>query len=127
MLSPLEGLLSGDGIFFSGVPFLILSLSLLFMFAAGQFDAAEASVASEGSWIEALLPCRCWVYEATVELEDGRDISWPIDGSLSSKLVVGVLKAGRSKTCRIEGLRNESSTWGRGRIEVASAEAVMKY
>jgi len=67
------------------------------------------------------------VYEATVELEDGRDISWPIDGSLSSKLVVGVLKAGRSKTCRIEGLRNESSTWGRGRIEVASAEAVMKY
>jgi hypothetical protein len=68
------------------------------------------------------------VYEATVELEDGRDISWPIDGSLSSKLaVIGVLKAGRSKTCRIEGLRNESSTWGRGRIEVASAEAVMEY
>jgi hypothetical protein len=34
-------------------------------------------------------------------------------------------KAGRSKTCRIEGLRNESTTWGRGRMEVASAEAVM--
>jgi hypothetical protein len=121
--------LGGEGILFSGVPFLILSLlSLLFMFAAGQFDAAEASVASEGSWIEALLPWRCWVYEATVELEDGRDMSWPIDGSLSSKLaVVGVLKAGRSKTCRIDGLRNESSTWGRGRMEVASAEAVMEY
>lgn len=39
--------------------------------------------------------------------------------------MVDVLKAGRSKTCRIEGLRNESSTWGRGRMEVASAEAVM--
>jgi hypothetical protein len=121
--------LGGEGILFSGVSFLILSLlSLLFMFATGQFDAAEASVASEGSWIEALLPWRCWVYEATVELEDGRDISWPIDGSLSSKLaVVGVLKAGRSKTCKIDGLRNESSTWGRGRMEVASAEAVMEY
>ena len=121
--------LGGEGILFSGVSFLILSLlSLLFMFATGQFDAAEASVASEGSWIEALLSWRCWVYEATVELEDGRDISWPIDGSLSSKLaVVGVLKAGRSKTCKIDGLRNESSTWGRGRMEVASAEAVMEY
>jgi hypothetical protein len=121
--------LGGEGILFSGVSFLILSLlSLLFMFATGQFDAAEASVANEGSWIEALLPWRCWVYEATVELEDGRDISWPIDGSLSSKLaVVGVLKAGRSKTCKIDGLRNESSTWGRGRMEVASAEAVMEY
>jgi len=55
-------------------------------------------------------------------------MSWPMDGSLSSKLtVVGVLKAGRSKTCSIEGLRKESSTWGRGRMEVASAEAVMKY
>jgi hypothetical protein len=72
--------LSGDGILFSGVSFLVLSLLslLLFMFAAGQFEAAEASVAREGSWIEeALLPCR----EATVELEDGRDISWPIDGN----------------------------------------------
>jgi hypothetical protein len=122
--------LGGDGIiFFSGVSLelLVLSLlSLLFVFAAGQLDAADASVAREGSWIEALLPCRCCVYEATVELEEGRDIS-PIDGSLSSKLtVVGVLKAGgRSKTCRIEGLRNESTTWGRGRIEVASAEDVV--
>lgn len=76
---------------------------------------------------EALLPFRCGVCEATVELDEGRDMSWVIDGSLSSKLAaVGVLKAGRSKTCKIDGLRNESSTWGRGRIEVASAEAVMK-
>ncbi|CAE7027723.1 hypothetical protein PTTW11_04297 [Pyrenophora teres f. teres] len=97
------------------------------MLAAGQLDAAEASVAREGSWIEALLPGRWWVKEATVELDEGRDMSWPMDGSLSSKLaVVGVLKAGRSKTCSIEGLRKESSTWGRGRMEVASAEAVMK-
>jgi hypothetical protein len=93
------------------------------MFAAGQLEAAEASVASEGSWIdEALLPCLCCVYDATVELDDGRDISWPIDGSLSSKLLAvvgGVLKAGgRSKTCRIEGRRKESSTWGRGRMDV---------
>lgn len=74
-------------------------------------DAAEASVASEGSWIEALLPLRCCVWEATVELDEGRDMSWPMDGSLSSSLAGGdVLKAGRSKTCRIEGLRNESST-----------------
>jgi hypothetical protein len=52
--------LSGDGIFWSDVSFLILSLlSLLFMLAAGQFDAAEASVEREGSWIEALLPWRC--------------------------------------------------------------------
>jgi hypothetical protein len=42
------------------VSLLVLSLlSLLFIFAAGQFDAAEASVAREGSWIEALLPCLC--------------------------------------------------------------------
>jgi hypothetical protein len=94
--------------------------------AAGQLEAAEASVASEGSWIEALLPCRCCVYEATVELDEGRDLSWPMDGSLSSRWTVdGILKAGRSNTCNIEGLRNESSTWGRGRIEVASAEAVV--
>jgi hypothetical protein len=68
--------MSGDGILFSGVSFLVLSLLslLLFMFAAGQFEAAVASVAREGSWIEAL-------YEATVELEEGRDMSWPIDGS----------------------------------------------
>lgn len=54
--------LGGEGILFSGVSLLVLSLlSLLFIFAAGQFDAADASVASDGSWIEALLPCRCWV------------------------------------------------------------------
>jgi hypothetical protein len=52
--------LGGEDIFFSGVSLLALSLlSLLFIFAAGQFDAAEASVAREGSWIEALLPCLC--------------------------------------------------------------------
>ncbi|KAF1838907.1 hypothetical protein BDW02DRAFT_487976 [Decorospora gaudefroyi] len=53
-------------------------------------------------------------------------MSWPMDGSLSSKFaVVGVLKAGRSKACKIDGRRNVSSTWGRGRIAVASAEAVV--
>ena len=42
--------LGGEGILFSGVSLLILSLlSLLFIFAAGQFDAADASVASDGS------------------------------------------------------------------------------
>jgi hypothetical protein len=52
--------LGGEGILISGVSLLVLSLlSLLFIFAAGQFDAAEASVAREGSWIEALLPCLC--------------------------------------------------------------------
>ena len=50
MLRPLEGLLGGDGIFFSGVLFLVLSLlSLLVKLAVGQLDAAEASVAREGS------------------------------------------------------------------------------
>ena len=29
------------------------------------------------------------------------------------------------KTCRIEGRRNESLAWGRGRMEIASAEAVL--
>lgn len=49
------------------------------------------------------------MYEPTVELDEGREMSWPMDGSLSSRKVDdGVLKAGRSKTCRIEGLRNES-------------------
>jgi len=66
------------------------------------------------------------VYEATVELEDGLDISWPMDGScLSSTVAGGVLMAGRSNTCKIDGLRKQSMAWGRGRIEVASAEAVM--
>jgi hypothetical protein len=76
--------------------------------------------------MDAWLPCRCCVYEATVELEDGRDISWPMDGScLSSTVAGGVLMAGRSKTCKMDGLRKQSMAWGRGRIEVASAEAVM--
>lgn len=63
--------------------------------------------------------------EATVELEDGLDMSWPIEGSLSSNGVEGVLKAGRSNTCSIDGRRNESLAWGLGRIAVASAEAVV--
>lgn len=101
-------------------------LSLL-LFAAGLLDATDASVDSAGSWIEALLPCCCAVYEATVELDDGRELSWPMDGSLSSKGVVeGVLKAGSSKACRMEGRRNVSLAWGLGRIEVASAEAVVR-
>lgn len=61
MLRPLEGLLGGDAIFFSGVPVLVLSLLslllvvvvvllwLLLWFGVGQFEAAEASVASEGN------------------------------------------------------------------------------
>jgi hypothetical protein len=66
------------------------------------------------------------VYEATVELEDGRDMSWPMDGScLSSIIAGGVLIAGKSKTCKIDGLRKQSVACGLGRIEVASAEAVM--
>ncbi|KAF2654882.1 hypothetical protein K491DRAFT_569666, partial [Lophiostoma macrostomum CBS 122681] len=53
-------------------------------------------------------------------------ISRPIDGSgaLSSS-VDAVLNAGRSNTCSIEGLRNESRACGRGSIEVARAEAVV--
>jgi len=36
------------------------------------------------------------------------------------------LKVGRSNACRIEGRRNVSLAWGRGRTDVASvAEAVM--
>lgn len=96
---PLATYLGGDGIFLSGVSFLVLSLlSVMLLFAAGLCDATEASVDRAGSWIEALLPCRCCVYDATVELEDGRDMSWPMDGSRSSRSVMdGVLKAGRSK------------------------------
>ncbi|KAH8725588.1 hypothetical protein GQ44DRAFT_564041, partial [Phaeosphaeriaceae sp. PMI808] len=53
-------------------------------------------------------------------------MSWPMDGScLSSIMAGGVLRAGRSKTCRMDGLRKQSVAWGLGRIEVASAEAVM--
>ncbi|KAF2629140.1 hypothetical protein BU25DRAFT_306036, partial [Macroventuria anomochaeta] len=51
-----------------------------------------------------------------------------IDGSVSWSNAGGdvVLIAGRSKACSIEGLRNVSWARGRGRIEVASAEAVVK-
>jgi hypothetical protein len=66
------------------------------------------------------------VYEATVEVDDGREMSWPMDGSVLSSSVDGVLKAGRSSTCRIEGRRKESRACGRGReSEVARAEAVV--
>jgi hypothetical protein len=119
--------LGGDGIFCSGVSLLeLLLLSLLERCAGGLFDATDASVDRAGSWIDEWLPCRCCVYEATVELEDGRDRSWPMDGScLSSYIAGGVLMAGRSKACSIDGLRKQSLARGLGRIEVASAEAVM--
>ncbi|PVH92442.1 hypothetical protein DM02DRAFT_483881, partial [Periconia macrospinosa] len=53
-------------------------------------------------------------------------MSWPMDGSAGrSSSEDAVLSEGRSNTCRIDGRRNESRAWGRGRIEVASAEAVM--
>jgi hypothetical protein len=119
--------LGGDGILCSGVSLLTLTLlSLLASCAMGLFDATDASVDKAGSWIDAWLPCRCCVYEATVELEDGREMSWPMDGSCFSSIVAGgVLMAGRSKACRIDGLRKQSLAWGRGRIEVARTEAVM--
>jgi len=41
----------------------------------GLVDATEASVDKAGSWIDELLPCRCSVYDATVELDEGRDMS----------------------------------------------------
>ncbi|KAF2846631.1 hypothetical protein T440DRAFT_405294 [Plenodomus tracheiphilus IPT5] len=53
-------------------------------------------------------------------------MSWLIDGSLSSNgAAEGVLKAGRSNACSIEGRLKVSLAWGLGRIEVASAEAVV--
>ncbi|KAF2004799.1 hypothetical protein P154DRAFT_394048, partial [Amniculicola lignicola CBS 123094] len=53
-------------------------------------------------------------------------ISWPMDGSeCFSSNRDAVLKAGRSSACNIEGLRNDSRAMGRGRIEEASAEAVV--
>ena len=82
--------LGGDGIFIDGDSLLVLSLLPLSLCGVGLVDASEASVDSAGSWIEALLPCRCsgWcVNDATVELdEDGLDMSRPtssglIDGS----------------------------------------------
>lgn len=96
--------------------------------AAGLGAATDASADSAGSWTEAWLPCR-WLVEkdATVDVDDGREMSWPSDGSdgLSSK-AGAVLKAGRSNACRIEGRRNVSLAWGRGSTEVASvAEAVV--
>jgi hypothetical protein len=118
----------GGEAIFGGVPRLDPSilLPLLSLSAGGLLDATEASADRPGSWIEAWLPCLCGVYEATVDVDDGREMSWPMDGSdgLSSS-VDGVLKAGRSSTCRMDGLRKESRACGRGRIEVARAEAVV--
>lgn len=107
----LQTYLGGEGIFFSGVSLRVLLslLSLLLSLIAGLVGANEASVDSAGSWMDALLPCRCCVYEATVELDDGREMSWPMDGScLSSFVAGGVLMAGRSKTCKMDGLRKQS-------------------
>lgn len=107
--------LGGDGIFIDGESLLILSLLSLSLYALGLVDAREASVDRAGSWIEALLPCRCCVNDATVELDDGRDMSRPMisglmDGSVLWSNAGGdvVLIAGRSNACSIDGLRNES-------------------
>ena len=102
-------------------------------------ELRDASVDSAGSWSDALLPCRCsggceCESDATVEqLDDGRDMSRPtssglIDGSVVRSNAGGevVLIAGRSKACSIDGRRNVSWACGRGRIEVASAEAVVE-
>lgn len=61
-----------------------------------------------------------------MDVDDGREMSWPMDGrhGLSSS-VDAVLNEGRSSTCNIDGLRNVSVACGRGRIDVASAEAVV--
>lgn len=92
--------------------------SLLSWSCVGLVDASEARVDNAGSCSDALLPCRCsgWcVNDATVELLDGRDMSRPtssglIDGSVLRSNDGGevVLIDGRSKACRIDGLRNES-------------------
>lgn len=95
---------------------------------AGLGAAADVRADRAGSWIEAWLPCRWFVWEATVDVDEGREMSWPMDGreGLSVSNVGAVLKAGRSKACRIEGRRNVSLAWGRGRTDVASvAEAVV--
>jgi hypothetical protein len=127
-----ETYLGGDDIFNGGEFRLTISVFSLSVYVAEVVDATEASVDSAGSWIDALLPCRCCENDATVELDEGRDVSRPpmsapIDGSSLSSSVGGdaVLKAARLKTCSIEGRRKESLACGRGRIEVASAEAVM--
>jgi len=132
MLRPWEGLL-GDGIFES----LRARSSPSFTVVLGELR--DASVDSAGSWSDALLPCRCsggceCENDATVEqLDDGREMSRPtssglIDGSVVRSNAGGevVLIAGRSKACSIDGRRNVSWAWGRGRIEVASAEAVVE-
>jgi hypothetical protein len=104
----------------------LLLPSLYSVGVAGADDATDASADNAGRWSDAWLPCRCCVYEATVDVEEGRGISWPNDGSgaLSSS-VDAILNAGRSKACSIDGLRNDSRACGRGRIEVARAEAVV--
>jgi hypothetical protein len=89
-------------------------------------EATTASVDSAGSCIELPLPCRCCENEATVDAEEGRGISKPIDGRDSfSSSEDAILKAGKSRACSIDGLRNESRAWGRGRMDVASAKAVV--
>jgi hypothetical protein len=97
--------------------------------AAGPGAATDASAERAGSWTEAWLPCR-WLVEkeAIVDVEDGREMSWPIDGreGLSSN-VGAVLKAGRSNACRIEGRRNVSLAWGRGSTDVASVAEAVPY
>jgi hypothetical protein len=122
----------GDGIFES----LRAKSSPSFTVVLGELR--DESVDSAGSWSDALLPCRCsggceCENDATVEqLDDGREMSRPtssglIDGSVVRSNAGGevVLIAGRSKACSIDGRRNVSWACGRGRIEVASAEAVV--
>lgn len=90
------------------------------MYAAGVLDATEASVDSAGSWIPA---CLCGAEEAVVELDEGREMSWLIDGRgvLSWNAADGVLSAGSSNASR-EDMRK---AWGRGKTVVASVAAVM--
>jgi hypothetical protein len=123
----------GDGIFES----LRAKSSPSFTVVLGELR--DASVDSAGNWSDALLPCLCsggceCENDATVEqLDDGREMSRPtssglIDGSVVRSNAGGevVLIAGRSKACSIDGRRNVSWACGRGRIEVASAEAVVQ-
>ena len=121
--------LSGGGEAFFGpvAPLSLLSLLLLLLLLSlPTAGPGAASVDSAGSWIDAWLPWRWFVNEATVEVDDGREMSWPMDGRgcLSSN-ADAVLKAGRSNTCRMDGRRNASVAWGRGRMDVANAEAVV--
>lgn len=119
---------TGDALF-GGVLLLELPLlSLLSCFTAGLLDAMDADAIADkaGNWRLPWLAGRCWVKDATVDVDEGREISRPMDGNegLSSS-TDAVLKAGRSRTCRIDGRRNESMAVGRGRIEDARAEAVV--